>query len=251
MKIIQVTPENVEETGLMCVKNKKAPGYKAKVSWFRDKLNEGLKMQTAFDENGKEVAFIEYIPSEKAWRPVKAGNYMFIHCIGVFSKDLRNNQLGSKLIKKCEEDAKAEKKNGVCVMTSDGVWMADSSLFIKNGYRSAGEHGRFQLMVKKFKEEAPDPEFFDWTHKQYDYQGWNLIYSDQCPWHHKSAVELKKAAESYGIDLKVRKLKTPEEAQSAPSGFGTFSLLYDGKLLEDHYLSRRRFQNILNEKLNF
>jgi hypothetical protein len=57
------------------------------------------------------------------------------------------------------------------------------------------------------------------------------------------------AASDYGIEMKVTKLLTPEEARNAPSGFGTFSLIKDGKLLEDHYLSRTRFENILKKEL--
>jgi hypothetical protein len=50
-----------------------------------------------------------------------------------------------------------------------------------------------------------------------------------------------------GITLTVKKLATPKEAQKAPSGFGTFSLIKDGKLLADHYISRTRFENILKQ----
>ena len=53
----------------------------------------------------------------------------------------------------------------------------------------------------------------------------------------------------YGMDLKVTKLETAQEAKNAPSGFGVFNLLHDGKLLEDHYLSATRFKNILKIKL--
>jgi hypothetical protein len=47
----------------------------------------------------------------------------------------------------------------------------------------------------------------------------------------------------------VIKLVTPREAQNAPSGFGTFALLKDGKLLGDHYLSRTRFENIIRQEM--
>jgi hypothetical protein len=34
-----------------------------------------------------------------------------------------------------------------------------------------------------------------------------------------------------------------------PSGFGVFALVKDGKLLEDHYLSKRRFETIIKKEL--
>lgn len=53
----------------------------------------------------------------------------------------------------------------------------------------------------------------------------------------------------FGIDLKLKKIETVDEAKNAPSGFGTYSLIYNGKLIEDHYLSATRFRNILKKEL--
>ncbi|MDP8221077.1 MAG: GNAT family N-acetyltransferase [Candidatus Stygibacter frigidus] len=230
-------------------KNKKAPGYAKKVEWFKSRLNKGLKIKIAIDEEGKQLGFIEYIPSESAWRPVKADNYYFIHCIGLFAKEARHRNIGTTLLQMCEEEAKQNDKDGVCVMSSNGAWMANKTLFEKNGFAIIDQLGRFELMCKKIKIKAGDPCFIDWTKKQVDYKGWNLIYSDQCPWHEKSVADLKQSALEHGINLKVTKLNTPEEAQNAPSGFGTFSLIKDGKLIEDHYLSKTRFENILKKEL--
>ena len=76
-----------------------------------------------------------------------------------------------------------------------------------------------------------------------------MVYADQCPWHEKSAFDLLNTAMGFGIDLNVTKIKMAEEAQQAPSGFGVFSLLYNGRLIEDHYLSATRFKNILKKEL--
>jgi len=54
----------------------------------------------------------------------------------------------------------------------------------------------------------------------------------------------------YNVDLKVSKINTAKEAKMAPSGFGVFNLLHDGKLLDDHYLSATRFRTILKKELN-
>lgn len=53
----------------------------------------------------------------------------------------------------------------------------------------------------------------------------------------------------FGIDLNVKKIETVKEAKQAPSGFGVFSLLHNGKLLEDHYISATRFRNILKKEM--
>jgi len=52
----------------------------------------------------------------------------------------------------------------------------------------------------------------------------------------------------FGIDLKITKIENAKQAKEGPSGYGVFSLLHDGKLIEDHYLSATRFRNILQKK---
>jgi len=247
INIIDVTASNVSEVGIYCIKNKKAPGYKKKVEWFKNKLNKGLNIKIAIDEAGTQLGFIEYIPSELAWRPIKADNYFFIQCIALFVKDAKHKNIGSSLLQMVEDKAKQNKKLGVCVMSSNGAWMANKTIFEKNGYSIIDQLGRFELMSKKFINDSQKPKFNDWTIQQEKYKGWNLIYSDQCPWHEKSIIDLKQSATDNGINLKVKKLTSPKEAQNAPSGFGTFSLIKDGILLEDHYLSRTRFENILKK----
>lgn len=247
INFIDVTVENV---GVCCIKNKKSPGYAKKVAWFKDKINAGLKIKIVADEDGKQHGFIEYLPSELAWRPIKAKGYYFIQCIALFGKELRNHTIGSTLLKECERDAIENGKVGVCTMTSNGPWIATKEIFSKNGFKLAEEKGRFELMYKPLGNHNSIPQFNDWTKCQERYKGWNIIYSDQCPWHEKSVVDLQKAASKHGIKLNVERITTPKEAQNAPSGFGTFSLVKDGELLEDHYISKTRFENILKKYMN-
>ncbi len=249
ISIIDVTADNVSEAGIYCIKNRKLPGYHAKNNWFRSNINNGLKIKIAIDNDYKQMGFIEYIPSEFAWRPIKADNYLFIQCIAIFFKEARNKGIGSALIEQCELDARRNNNNGLCVMSSNGTWMANKTLFEENGFTLASKLDRFELMYKKLNETSPIPQFNNWTKRQAKYKGWNLVYSDQCPWHDKSVADLKQSAIDNGIELQVRKLTTPGEAQNAPSGFGTYSLIKDGKLLADHYISRTRFENILKQEM--
>lgn len=249
IRLVDVTPSNVSEVGIYCSKDKKSSGFIRKVEWFQNKLNDGLQIKIAMDENDKQLGFIEFIPSELAWRPINAKKYMFVQCIVLFSKKDRNKELGSTLLNACEEEARKNDKNGVCAMTSKGPWIANKTLFEKNNYSIVAAKGRFELMCKKFKSEATNPVFINWTLNQAKYKGWNLVYSDQCPWHDKSVIELQQTAKEYGVNLKVSKLISPKEAQEAPSGYGTYSLLKDGVLLEDHYLSKTRFRTILEKEL--
>lgn len=244
-----VTADNVAEAGICCVKDIQSPAYRAKIDWFKDKQNKGLQIISALDQSGKQIGFIEFIPSELAWRPVKASNYYFIHCIAVYKKEAREKGLGSALIQQCEKTARENHKSGICTMSSDGPWMANRNLFVKYGFEIVEKLGRYELVVKSFDTATETPKFIDWTREQAKYKGWNLVYADQCPWHENAVTALKNAAKENNIELKINKLLTPSEAQHAPSGFGTFSLIHNGKLLADHYISKTRFMNILKKEL--
>ena len=247
-KIIDVNEKNINDVGVFCIKNLKAEGFKAKAAWFHQDSNQSLKMKIATDENDRQLGFIEYADSEHAWRPVRAHNFLFIHCIAVMKKNDRQKGIASALVETCEQDARERGKDGVCVMTSNGVWLADKSLFEKNGFSETDRKDRFELMTKSFNENAENPTFIDWTASLPQYKGWHLLYADQCPWHDKSAADLLKTAEEMQIDLQLKKLSTPAEAQKSPAGFGVFALIKDGKLLADHYISKTRFKNILKKE---
>jgi hypothetical protein len=51
------------------------------------------------------------------------------------------------------------------------------------------------------------------------------------------------------MELNITELETAEQAQNAPSIYSVFNLVYDGKLLVDHYISNTRFLNIIKKEL--
>ena len=248
INLLEVTPQNVDDYGVFCIKDKKAPGYAEKVNWMRKKLNSGVKLLIIADEQGKQLGFVEYSPAESCWRAVDAPGYLFVQCIYIARKASRDQKLGSRLLKAIEEDARTLGKKGICTLASDGPWMANKALFEKNGFTQADSRGRFELLYKPLDKESPPPTFFDWTAALEEHQGWHLLYADQCPWHEKSVTAISNVAREQGEPLQVTHLNSPKEAQKGPSGFGTFALIKDGKLLADHYLSATRFKNILKKE---
>ena len=68
------------------------------------------------------------------------------------------------------------------------------------------------------------------------------------PWHKKGVYALVESASEKGINLKVKKIETSAEAKKMPAGFGVFALVKDGILLEDHYISKRRFETIIESQ---
>ncbi len=249
INLVDVTPFNVEKYGVFCAKDQKSEAYTTKVNWIKDKLNDSVRLIIALNDKGKQLGYIEYTDGEKAWRPVIARNYLFINCIVIMSKKDRQHGVGKMLVNKVVKVARENNKTGVCVITSKGSWLADDSLFTKAGFSIIESKARFDLMYLQLVASENKPKFIDWTVEASKYKGLNLVYTDQCPWHVKSVTDLSNEAVSRGIKLKIKKIASYEEAQKSPTGFGTFGLIYDGKILADHYISKTRFKNILEKEI--
>ena len=247
LRFIEVTPDNAVKEGLFCIKNPKYPGFKLKQQWLQERNKEGLKLKLL--KSGEEIlGFVEYVPIENAWRPVKGENYLFVHCMWVYPKKNYNQGFGSKLLQHCIQESRQNNLNGVAAIVSNGSWMTDKALFLKNGFEVINAKGRFDLVVKKFND-SPIPEFINWEVSLSKYKGLNLVYANQCPLFIKSVDEMKATAKEFGLELKVSILETAKDAQQAPSGYGVYSLVFDGKLLSDHYISNTRFKNIITKEI--
>ena len=253
IEIIDTNPDNICDYGFCGIKNVKQEGYKRKTNWLRQRFSEGMRFKILHSAQEGSVGMIEYIPGKYAWRAAEAKGYMVIHCLFILYKKYQGKGYGSLLIEECIKDAKKEKMNGVVVVTRKGPWMAKNELFLKNGFELVDEAPPdFELLVKKIKKRAPSPNFRgDWRERLNRYsKGLTIIRSDQCPYITKSVKEITETAEKrYGITPNVVELKNCKDAQSAPSAFAVFGIIYDGKLVADHPISNTRFMNIMNKEV--
>ncbi len=247
-EIIEVTPSNIDKYGVGCIRNKKHPGVQEKIKWYKEHYHTGLRMLQVYVDN-KLSGFLEYVSGGNLWRPVMAEDYLFIHCIWVYENKLHGEGLGSLLINKCVEAARDSGRLGIATISSRGSWLADERIFLKNGFEKIASKERFDLLVYKLKR-GRLPEFIKWEERAEDHPGTALILSHQCPANARAMIDIEKIAEEEGIDLKINILKDNCEAQRAPSGFGVFQLLHNGKVLEDHYISGTRFRNIAKDTIN-
>jgi N-acetylglutamate synthase-like GNAT family acetyltransferase len=247
--IIDVNKENISQYSPTCFLNPKNVGYQIKAEWLKERFSEGLKIKALYLENDKKChGFIEYVPGEHAWRAVEAKDYLFIHCIWVSPNQFKNKGYGSLLVEECIKDAEKQGKAGVAVIASEGPFMANKDLFLKNGFKEVQKSGVFTLLVKQLRN-AADPKFKDCETQLSNYGGLKIVYSNQCPWVARFMSELPETIAGKGLKIDVVELKTAEQAQSAPSIYAVFNLVNDGKLLADHYISNTRFLNILNNEL--
>ncbi len=252
-KIIDATPENVHEFGMCGYKNPKIEGFQRKIKWTIKRMKEGMIYKVLVSEEKGTVGAIEYIPGEYAWRPVNAKNYMFIHCLFILPKNIKGKGFGQMLLDSCIEDAKIKNMNGVAIVTRKGTWMASNTLFLKNGFEIIDSaKSDFQLLCKSFKNSDKKPSFSASLTSDTEYnQGLVIISSDQCPYTTKAINEISETAiKEYKIKPNIIELKNYKDAQNSPCAFGTFCILYNGKIVAENPISNTRFKNIMNKIAN-
>jgi hypothetical protein len=255
LSIVDASPDTIVKYGICGYKNSKTPGFTEKINWLKERFREGIKIKILLSEEHGSQGMIEYIPGEYCWRPVIAPGYMFIHCLFVgFKKEYKGKGYATRLIEECENDARKQKKLGVAVVTREGSFMADSRIFHKRGYEVAAKASPdFELLVNKFNADSPLPCFKNNQHQLSEKYaaGLTLIRADQCPYTVKNIAEICEAAEKqFGLKPKVITWKNHTEAQSSPMIFGTFGILYNGRVIAEHPVSKTRFVNIMNHELN-
>jgi GNAT superfamily N-acetyltransferase len=235
MAYITLTKENIGSEHICCAFSDKkcSEGYELKKKWLIGEFDNGYVFRR-LDERAK--VFIEYGPAEEAWVPVTASNYVMIGCFWVSGKYKRNGH-GKALLQEAIEAAKSQGKDGLVTVvgTKKFHFMSDTKWLLRQGFeiRESISSG-FSLISMEFNEKSFSPCFNDCvkTGESPEKTGCVVYYSNRCPYteYHvnKSLVE---SCEKRGIPLKVIKIETLEQAQSAPTPATIFSLFLDGKFV--------------------
>lgn len=249
--LIDFDSSNLAEYPCCGIKNPSHPGLLAKRCWLKAQFNLGLRAKILLDAGGKPFGYIEYLPGESAWRGVSAAGYMFIHCIWNQSSRHQRKGWGSAMLEACVKDAKAAGMNGVAVLTRAGPWSAGRSLFLAKGFKVAdAAPPDYELLVHKFKASAADPAFkggYDRKAARFG-KGLTIIRSAQCPYTAKFAAEIAQTAEEeFHLKPKTINLESCKDAQDAPTPYAVFAIVYKGRILADHQISRTRFRNIMKK----
>ncbi|MEC0240315.1 YoaP domain-containing protein [Paenibacillus dokdonensis] len=240
INIVEVNNENIEEKGFFCMRSKpKSRGYQNKLSWLKERLEEGLKLKI-LEENGYPRGFIEYVPSEYTWRGITGNNYIVIHCLWIVGKG-KDKGYGTKLLHSCLDDAMLKNKSGVAMVTSSETWLAEKSFFMKHGFESIDQAPpSFELIVKRFNND-PVPQFnHGWEERSKQYKdGITIIRANQCPYFEEAVKTIVEVANERGIKTNIILLENHKEAQNAPSAYGVFNVIFNGSFLTYHPLSKR------------
>ena len=246
-KIIDLTPENIADYGVCGYKDvKKQLELRRKIDWFKTYYPKGLRIKVVLADKGGYQGMLEYIPGKYAHRPVEVDGYMFIHCVFVgFKNEFKHKGYASALIQECINEAKDAGMKGVAVVTRKGSFMAKKDIFLKKGFKQVDKaEPDFELLVIKFDEQAENPKFKKLDLTPYK-EGLTIIRSPQCPYSVKNVEAIIKTAEKLNLNPKLIDLTDAESAQKSPCAFGTFCIVYNGKILSHHPISNGRFENIM------
>lgn len=250
MRIIDVTADNVDETGFFCLMSRrKSEGYRRKLRWLKDRFDEGLRIKMLnLSEGGR--GFIEYIPGEYAWRPVEASGYLFIHCLWVVGKS-KGNGYAKMLLRECLDDAKSIGAQGVAMVTSEGNWLVGRKLLRSRGFRSVDEAPPgYELLAKDVGPTSPPRFPTDWERRATRFGGGlTVVRTDQCPYLDDAVNTALETGRERGLETKVVELGSAREIRElAPSPYGVFSIVLDGKLLSHYYQPRRKLDELLDAR---
>lgn len=253
MNIITTTPENIHAFGMCGYKNTKNEGYQRKLDWTRARFKEGMRYKMLVSKEKGAIGGIEYIPGEHAWRPVEAAGCFFIHCIYIMKKDAKGLGYGQKMIESCVDDARQSGMKGVAVATRKGSWMAGKDVFVKSGFEVVDKaKPDFELLAFRFDNNDQPPSFVKGINEKVkNYQsGLYIFTSGQCPYTLKATSEITEAVKTeFNINPTIINLETDKQARDVPFPFGSFGIVFNGKVVADHPVSQTRFRNIMKKEL--
>jgi L-amino acid N-acyltransferase YncA len=248
--LVDTNAETIQNYPMCGYKNTKHEGYRKKLEWMKKRFAEGLRMKVLWSDKIGALGAIEYVPGQYAWRPIVAENYMVIHCIYIMSKQYKSKGYGKQLLQACIADAKTKKMNGVAVVVRKGSWMANRELFLKAGFKVVDQAPTdFELLSLTLNSKAAIPTFVgnrEQKMKKYS-QGLYMLVTQQCPYVQKAITEIEATAKQKGIPLNIVEMKTAKQAQASPCAFGTFCLIYNGKVVAENPISNTRFLNIVQK----
>ena len=249
MELIRLTRENLDKEHICCaISNNKDPQVSSKKAWLSERLDEGLVFLRSV-ERGK--CFIEYIPAENAWVPIEAVGYMHINCFWV-SGSLKGHGYSNELLNSCIEDAKAQGRKGLTVISSPKKmpFLSDPKYLAYKGFLVADTaEPNFTLVYLPFEENAPVPKFREQAKRPHiSENGFVLYYTNGCPFTAKYVPVIEACAEQNGIPFKSIHIESREAAQNAPAAWTNYALFYNGEYVTNEILSEKKFL-ALAEKL--
>ena len=232
---ITINNENIDTEHICCAFSDKkcAEGYQLKKEWLRQQLDNGYVFRR-LDQRAK--VFIEYVPASAGWLPMEAPGYMLINCFWV-SGQYKGKGYAKQLLQSAVDDAQKQGMDGLVTVvgTKKFHFMSDTKWLLRQGFMECQQTSSgFSLLVKKFREDTPDPTFSPsvLSGECPNKEGITVYFSNRCPFtEYHVRTSLTETATKRNLPLQIIKLETLEQAQAAPSPATVFSMFYNGRFV--------------------
>lgn len=246
-ELITLNKENIDTEHICCaISDKKCgEGYLKKKQWLKQQISKGYIFKKL---NVNHKVFIEYSPSDIAWLPINAPNYMVINCFWVAGQ-YAGKGYGKKLLEECMKDS--VDKDGIIVLTSNKKkpYLADKKFFIKQGFEVCDTAPPyFELLVYKNNHNAINPTFNKNAKENIcsNKNGLTVYYSNRCPFtEYYTNAALKELASREGIPLEIIKIEDKEQINDLPTAFSIYSVFYNGNFITHEILNETKFNKII------
>lgn len=235
MGYIDLNPRNIQQEHICCgFSDKKcAESYALKKTWLSSQFEQGYVFRR-LDERAK--VFVEYGPAEFAWAPVSAPNTLMLGCFWV-AGSYKGKGYGKALLDSVIEDARRQGKDGVVTVagTRKFHFMSDTKWLLNQGFEVCDTTpAGFSLLALNLSETKVKAVFKDSVKSGEcpEKNGIVVYYTNRCPFcEYHVRVSLVEATMKRGLPLRIIKLESMEEAQSASTPATIFSLFKDGKFI--------------------
>jgi GNAT superfamily N-acetyltransferase len=246
--IVTLSGENIANEHICCaIGNDKTNAARAerKKEWLRHRFSEGHTFKKV---NVRGKVFIEYVPAEYAWFPIRAAGYTFIQCFWVSGR-YKGQGLGGRLLAECESDVSGS--HGLVAITSPKKrpFMVDKKFYLKHGFEVCDTaEPYFELVAKRYNADAPSPTFLDSVREASipGATGLDFFYSDTCPFNHDFVEELAGIARERGLPVRIHRVDSLEAAKALPTPWGIYSLFCNGKFVAHDITSPKKFPALLD-----
>lgn len=248
MEYIRVTKDNLEKEHICCaISNNKDVQVSSKKAWLAERFTEGLVFLKSV-ERGK--CFIEYIPAENAWVPIKADGYMYIDCLWV-SGSFKGHGYSTDLLTACIRESKEKGKKGLCILCAakKKPFLADPKFLKYKGFAVCDEADNgIQLWFLPFSDNAEKPRFKECAkHPHIEEIGYVLYYTDQCPFNAKYVPIVEQTAKEHNIPFRAIHIVSKEQARNVPTPITTYALFLNGEYLTNEQMNDTKFLKLVSE----
>ena len=246
-EFINLTLDNIDNEHLCCIirTKKNHPGVEAKREWLKDRLPNGHVFRKL---NEKATVFVEYAPLEQAWVPIEGDNYYYIYCLWVLG-GYRKKGYGRSLMEYVINDAKKNKKSGICMLASQKqkAWLSVEGFAKKFGFVTVDTtNNGYELLAKSF--DGTTPKFMENAKKEeIDSKELTIYYDMQCPYVYQTINFVKEYCTLHNLDVNLIKVDTLEKAKNLPCVFNNFAVFYKGGFQTVNLLDINTLKRILNK----